>query len=164
MAKATTETAERETVDPTIYLDKPATALQERFATWIKEEVGYNPAGAKTKEDAFQAGVRIATATRMVFQASDFNRRANAESQEANRLAREAAAAEKAAAAKAAPAAAPAPKAAAAPKPAKAAAKKAAPKAAPAAAEEAPAPAPRPTRRPARRTAAAAPVTDEAPF
>lgn len=163
MAKAATETADREPVDPTIYLDKSPTVLQERFATWIKEEVGYNPAGAKTKEDAFQAGVRIATATRMVFQASDFNRQANAESQEANRIAREAAAAEKAAAAKAAPAAAPAPKAAAAPKPAKAA-KKAPAKAAPAAAEEAPAPAPRPTRRPARRAAAAAPVTDEAPF
>lgn len=69
---------EKAEVDPSVYLTKPATDLQERFADWITEVVGYDPSSAKTKEAAFREGVRIATATRMVFQASPENREANA--------------------------------------------------------------------------------------
>lgn len=72
MAKESTE------VDLEVYLTKPATDLQERFADWIMEQVGYDPSGAKTKEAAFREGVRIATATRMVFQASPENKEATA--------------------------------------------------------------------------------------
>lgn len=151
---------EKQPNDPTVYLTKPATKLQERFAIWIKEEVGYNPATAKTKDEAFLEGVRIATATRMVFQASDFNRAANAEA----KAAREAEAGE--------PAEAPTPKPAKATKaaPAKAAPAKStaakATKAAPAKAAKAAAPAeaPKPARRPARRAPAASTATAEAPF
>ncbi len=70
--------------DPAAYLEKPATALQERFAEWIKAEVGYDPSAAKSKAEAFAEGVRLATATRMVFQASDSNREANSEARKAN--------------------------------------------------------------------------------
>lgn len=72
MAKDTAE------IDLENYLTKPATKLQDRFGDWIMEEVGYDPSGAKTKEAAFREGVRIATATRMVFQASDYNKEATA--------------------------------------------------------------------------------------
>lgn len=164
---ATDETETKTTVDPSIYLEKAATPLQNRFSTWIQEEVGYNPNTAKTKAEAFAEGVRIATATRMVFQASDFNRAETAK----ERAAREAAAA---AAAEEVPVPKPAKatKAAPAPAPAKAApAKKAAKKAAPAPvaaeaeeAEEAEAPAKTPARRPARRAAAKASSSGEAPF
>jgi hypothetical protein len=157
-----------EEVDPTTYADKPATALQERFAEWIVSEVGYNPAAAKTKLEAFQEGVRIATATRMVFQASPFNREANAT-----------AAAQRASARKAAEAAgeAPAPAKKAAPAKAAPAAKKAAPakraaKPAPVAETEpeeetaAPAKAAKvsPRRAPRRAPATASASTSEAPF
>lgn len=163
MAKSDTD--ETKTVDPTIYLDKGPTTLQARFATWIQEEVGYNPNAAKTKLAAFEEGVRIATATRMVFQASDYNRAETAK----ERAAREAAAEAAAAAAEEVPAkpakASKASKAA----PAKAAPAKAAPKkAAPAATEETdeqdttPAPV-KPARRPARRAAGTKPAA-EAPF
>jgi hypothetical protein len=152
---------EKEPVDPTNYLDKPPTALQERFAVWIKEEVGYNPAAAKTKEEAFQNGVRIATATRMVFQASDFNRAANEEA----RLQREAERAEAEAEAEEAPAPVKKPMPV---KPAKATRAKAAAKATtpgPEPEPEEPVVTPaKPTRRPARRAAAAAPASGEAPF
>jgi hypothetical protein len=135
---------------PSDYLDKPATPLHDRFGVWIKEEVGYNPSTAKTKEEAFQAGVRLATATRMVFQASDFNRSETAKL----RAARES----EVAAAASAPKAAPAPKATA---PAKAA--KPAKKAAAAVPAPTPAGEPKPVRRPARRAAATV-TKEEAPF
>lgn len=161
---ATDETETKTTVDPSIYLEKAATPLQNRFSTWIQEEVGYNPNTAKTKAEAFAEGVRIATATRMVFQASDFNRAETAK----ERAAREAAAA---AAAEEVPVPKPAKAAKAAPAPAKAApakkaaAKKAAPVAAEAEeAEEAEAPVKTPARRPARRAAAKASSSGEAPF
>ncbi len=157
--------AKDEPVDPTTYADKPATALQARFGEWIQTEVGYDPSKAKTKLEAFLEGVRIATATRMVFQASDFNRAANAESRAANEARRKEAEAARATEAEAEPK--PARKAApakAAPAAKKAPAKKAA---APAAeAEEAPAPAkrPAPRRAPRRAPAAAAASATEAPF
>ena len=146
-------------IDPTVYLGKEATKLQARFSTWIQEYVGYNPVTAKTKLEAFQEGVRIATATRMVFQASDYNREANAAERQANaeaRAEREAAAEEAAKAAEPAPAKAAPPK----------AAKKAPAKKAPAKAAAAPAAAAEPAvRRPARRApAAAAAGTSDAPF
>jgi hypothetical protein len=102
-----------QSTDPKTYLDKAPTALQRRFADYIVSEVGYNPATAKSKQEAFEEGVRIATATRMVFQASTFNREGRAE-EIANRpakapktpkLAKTAAPAKAAKAAKAAPAA-----------------------------------------------------------
>jgi len=63
-------------VDLEAYLTKPPTDLQDRFADWIMEQVGYDPSGAKTKEAAFREGVRIATAIRIVFQASPENKAA----------------------------------------------------------------------------------------
>lgn len=142
-------TGKKAPLEPADYLNKPATALHDRFGIWIKEEVGYNPSTAKTKDEAFLAGVRIATATRMVFQASDFNRAETAKLR-----------AEREAAVAAAPVT--EPKAAPAPKPAKTAKPKAS-----AAVPAAPAAeAPKPARRPARRAPAAAATvsTDEAPF
>lgn len=140
-------TSKKAPLAPADYLNKPATPLHDRFGIWIKEEVGYNPSTAKTKEEAFQAGVRLATATRMVFQASDFNRAETAKLREARE-------------AELATAPTPAPKAAPAPKPAKVAKPKAS-AAVPAA--PAPAEAPKPARRPARRAAATV-STEEAPF
>jgi len=60
-------------VDLSSYLDKTPTDLQERFAAWLKDAVGFDPSRAKTKEDAFNEGVRLATAMRMIFQASAEN-------------------------------------------------------------------------------------------
>jgi hypothetical protein len=73
MPKQSTEEAER---DLTIYADKEPTDLQERFAVWIPEATGYDPATAKTKTEAFEEGVRLATALRMIFQASPENQEA----------------------------------------------------------------------------------------
>lgn len=161
-----TDVAETEP-DYKSYLDKAPTILQERFAGWLQgDEVGYNPAGAKTKQAAFEEGVRLAVALRMLFQASDFNRAENARVKAENEAKREASAA--------AAANAPDPEPVAAPAPAKAA--KAAKKAAPAKAarpgtpesKETVAPAAPVTRAPARRaparkaTAGAAPTA--APF
>lgn len=70
--------AEQAETDVTAYLEKAPTSLQVRFASYLQEEVGYNPNAAKTKLEAFQEGVRLATALRMVFQASDYNRNGRA--------------------------------------------------------------------------------------
>jgi hypothetical protein len=82
--------------DYTEYATKPATPLQERFAPWLLEKTGYNPATAKTKADAFADGVRLSVFLRIPFQASPENRAATeelraqrAEEAEAARLARE---------------------------------------------------------------------------
>lgn len=71
------------------YLEKGPTDLQARFTDWLKgDAVGYNPASAKTKAEAFAEGVRLSTALRMKFQASPENqelleeRRAAKEAQE----------------------------------------------------------------------------------
>lgn len=158
------DVAENEGVDYKSYLDKEPTVLQERFAGWLQgDEVGYNPAAAKTKQAAFEEGVRLAVALRMLFQASDFNRAENEKVRAANAAKREAA--DAAAQAAPAPAAAPA---APAPKPAKAAKAAKATKAAPAAApvaEAAPAATRAPARRaPARRAPAAGATAGTAPF
>jgi len=73
--------ATEEERDYTVYLEKAPTDLQKRFAEWLMDEdiVGYDPSKAKTKQEAFEEGVRLATAMRMVFQASPENRAANEE-------------------------------------------------------------------------------------
>lgn len=73
MARAAKTAAETEEVDYTPYATKPATDLQGRFAAWIPEATGYDPSGEKTKQAAFEAGVRLGTALRMQFQASPEN-------------------------------------------------------------------------------------------
>lgn len=75
--------AEQAEVDVTKYLEKEATPVQARFADYLQEVVGYNPNAAKTKLEAFQEGVRLATVLRMIFQASDYNRSARAAEQAA---------------------------------------------------------------------------------
>ena len=139
--------------DYTTALGKAPTSLQGRFADFImSEEVGYDPASAKSKEAAFREGVRLAVALRIPFQASTTNREATAAERAERQAQIEADRVAKAAApAKAVPA-----------KKATAKAAKAAP--APAAAPAAARP---PARRaPARRApaAAAAPAATEAPF
>lgn len=149
--------------DYTVALDKAPTSLQSRFADFlISDEVGYSPASAKTKEEAFREGVRLAVALRIPFQASTTNKEATElerqERAEQKRLAAEAK--EQAKAAKAAEAPAEEEEA---PKPAKAVKGKTkpAPASTPAAAPAATRPAAR--RAPARRAGAAAAPAD-APF
>lgn len=71
----TSETAE---VDYTSYADKTPTDLQVRFAEWITDKTGFEPSGCKTKQEAYEAGVRLGVALRMQFQASPENREATA--------------------------------------------------------------------------------------
>jgi len=141
-------------VDLEVYLTKPATDLQDRFADWIMEVVGYDPSSAKTKEAAFREGVRIATATRMVFQASPENKAATkAKRQERAEAAEvEADEAPKTKKVKAAPEPEPV-------KPAKGKKAKAA-----AVAEETPAKAKKGSKGKGRRAAATADAEDVAPF
>lgn len=65
--------------DYTEYRDKPPTDLQTRFSPWILEKTGYNPATAKTKQQAFEDGVRLSVYLRIPFQASPENKEATAE-------------------------------------------------------------------------------------
>lgn len=67
-SRAAEEAAETEE-DYTKYLEKDPTDLQERFGQWILEKTGYEP----KDEDDFLAGVQLATALRMKFQASPEN-------------------------------------------------------------------------------------------
>ena len=171
---------ENEELDYTYVIGQAPTSLQRRFADFImSDEVGYSPASAKTKEEAFREGVRMAVALRIPFQASDTNRRATQEEREDRAAARAQAAEEREAlkaqraaereAKAAAKAAEPEPEAAA-EKPAKvakpaktAAARKAAtPAATPAAAPASTRPAPR--RAAPRRAAAATAAPADAPF
>lgn len=89
--------------DLSVYKDKAATPMQERFADWIVAEVGVTFA-TKAAEAAFFDGVRLAKALIMRYQASDDSKAASAEvkaEREARRAEQEQAAA---AAAEAAPA------------------------------------------------------------
>ncbi len=94
--------------DYTYQNGQPPTALQARFAEWLMSDaVGYSPAAAKTKQEAFEEGVRLAVALRIPYQASGHNRRATDEEREARQAEkaqrdseREAARAARAAAAK----------------------------------------------------------------
>lgn len=91
--------------DYTPYAHKAPTALQERFPEWLTSKTGYDPSAAKSKQEAFEAGVRLSVALRMDYQASPENREAT----EKERAARAAeVAARQAARQQAAPAAAPA--------------------------------------------------------
>ncbi len=65
--------------DFTRYLDQPPTPLQARFVGWIMDKVGYDPATAKSKQEAFAAGVKFAVALRIPFQASPENKAATAQ-------------------------------------------------------------------------------------
>jgi len=72
--------------DFTKYADKEPSDLQKRFAEWILEVTGYEP----DDMDAFNEGVRLATALRMAFQASPENQEvlnARREAAEAKRTA-----------------------------------------------------------------------------
>lgn len=90
------ETNEELEPDYTYALGKEATSLQRRFADFIiSDEVGYSPASAKTKEEAFREGVRMAVALRIPFQASTTNREATAEERETRNAEREQEAAER---------------------------------------------------------------------
>src|SRR6266436_3943409 len=70
--KRATEVEPDETDYPS-YVGKAPTDLQGRFAAWIPEVTGYDPTSAKTKEAAFNEGVRLGVALRMKFQASPEN-------------------------------------------------------------------------------------------
>lgn len=139
-------------VDYTKYANQAPTPLQSDFAGWLPEKTGYDPTSAKSKLEAFNAGVRLAVSLRIPFQASPENRAATAKRQADRDASRVAAEAAKAEAAKAQPA--PTEKAPA--KATKAAATKATPEAAPPAAESAPASG---RRRGARRANPAATAT-----
>lgn len=149
------KTEEAAEVDLKSYLEKAATDLQERFADWLLDEdiVGYDPSAAKTKEAAFREGVRLATAMRMVFQASPENRAANAERKAARGAEVEEEAPAKPAAQKAAKTA----------PPAKKAAKRAAPVEEPEE-EEAPAPTKKAAPKKVVKKRRPASEDDEAPF
>jgi hypothetical protein len=54
------------------YKDKESTAVQERFADWLIEKLELEFPNAKA-EAAFREAVRLATALRMIFQASPEN-------------------------------------------------------------------------------------------
>lgn len=60
------------------YKTKAATPVQERYADWLKEKLQLEFASPKA-EAAFDEAVRISTALRMIFQASDENQEARAE-------------------------------------------------------------------------------------
>lgn len=166
-----TDVAEQEP-DYTYQNGVAPTPLQARFAAWLQSDaVGYDPATAKSKKEAFEEGVRYAVALRIPYQASEHNKLATEEErdQRAQQKAQrdeeraKAKAAREAAAAKATAAPEPTP----APVPAKATKAAKGAKAAPA---PTPAAAPTPTRAaprraaPRRAAAAAAPATGEAPF
>lgn len=66
------------------YADRPATPLQEHFATWILEKTGIEPSQKyESVEDAFDDAVRLGVALRMEYQASPENRKRTAELREA---------------------------------------------------------------------------------
>lgn len=60
------------------YKEKDATAVQERFADWLIEKLQIEFSSPKN-EAAFRETVRLATALRMVFQASPENQEARTE-------------------------------------------------------------------------------------
>lgn len=65
-----------EDFDYSTYLDKKPTDLQERFALWIVEQTGLDVTALKSKQVAFEEGVRLGVALRMKFQASPENQEA----------------------------------------------------------------------------------------
>jgi hypothetical protein len=59
--------------DLSAYATKAPSDMQVRFADWLLEETGYDPAKAKSKEEAFRAGVALGAYLRPTFQRSDTN-------------------------------------------------------------------------------------------
>lgn len=103
MPKNTETEAESAAVDYTTYASKAPTDLQSRFAEWIVEKVEIDPATFKTKQQAFEEGVRLAVALRIPFQASPENQAVRAEAARAREAAASEAAPAPAKPAKAAP-------------------------------------------------------------
>lgn len=63
-------------IDLPSYVDKPPSELQTHLKDWILDKTGYDPStDAKTKQAAFEMGVKLATTLRMAHQASDENAR-----------------------------------------------------------------------------------------
>lgn len=85
---AAVEEAEEKIVDLTAYVTKAPTPLQAREPDWIMENTEYDPASAKTKEEAFRMGVKLCLNVHKFFQVSDENRAATAEAREAKELER----------------------------------------------------------------------------
>lgn len=72
--KAAPEPEEVQGKDYSSYIEKDATPTQERMIEWLQsEDVGYDPATAKTKAEAFFMGAKLVFALRMEFQRSPFN-------------------------------------------------------------------------------------------
>lgn len=66
--------------DYSTYIEKSPTPTQARMIDWLKgDEVGYDPATAKTKAEAFEMGAKLVFALRMEFQRSAFNQEAIAD-------------------------------------------------------------------------------------
>lgn len=75
----------------TDYAAHTPSALQRRFADWILDKTGVQPA----EEESFRQGVAIATALRMDFQASEENRQATLAEREERKAAQESGRAER---------------------------------------------------------------------
>jgi hypothetical protein len=68
------EPAEIDGKDYSSYIEKEPTPTQARMIEWLKgDDVGYDPATAKTKAEAFEQGAKLVFALRMEFQRSPFN-------------------------------------------------------------------------------------------
>lgn len=78
-APAVVEEPAEEGPEYAAYATKAPTALQARFVPWIMDKTGYDASTAKSKQEAFEAGVRMAVALRIPFQRSDENQAARAE-------------------------------------------------------------------------------------
>jgi hypothetical protein len=59
--------------DLTKYADKPGTAMHDAFVEWLKDETGYNPSAAKSKDEAFERGVILGAYLRPTYQRSEAN-------------------------------------------------------------------------------------------
>src|SRR5215471_17503894 len=70
----------RDKGDLTGYATKPPSDMHVRFADWLLEQTEYDPAKAKSKEEAFRAGVALGAYLRPTFQRSDTNHEAWEES------------------------------------------------------------------------------------
>jgi len=58
------------------YATKAASDMQVRFADWLLDQTEYDPAKAKSKEEAFRAGVALGAYLRPTFQRSEANHEA----------------------------------------------------------------------------------------
>lgn len=86
------------------YAAKEPTDLHEHLSDWIQEKTGYDPASAKSKQQAFLKGVQLGALLRMDHQASPENQERRRTLAERTAKAKEEAKAAKPAKAAAAPA------------------------------------------------------------